>query len=244
VQPRKASLTALGVAGAPAPDRLTTTFLLSGGIAVDSGALAHALPMEERRLVTDLLLTHAHLDHTLGVPFLLANQTLHIWGLAETLRVVRENLLDGRIWPDLSTYAVWKPVTPGRSFRVGPYEVEAGLMTHTTDCVGYAFTSDSVSCVVTGDTRLEEEVLAWVAERRPAVCVVECSMPDERAEQARRYGHQTPRDLPAWRRALGNETRLLVTHLKPDLETAVRQQCEALQDPSLALLRDGDVVDL
>ncbi|MGQ0614801.1 MAG: MBL fold metallo-hydrolase [Planctomycetaceae bacterium] len=244
MHPRKASLTALGVAGAPAPERLTTTFLLPGGVAVDSGALAHALQPSARRQVTDLLLTHAHLDHTLGIPFLLAGQTLTIWGLAETLRAVRENLLDGRIWPDLSTYAVWRPVTPGRPFRVGPYDVEAGFMTHTTDCVGYAFAGDSVSCVIAGDTRLEQEVVAWAAARHPTVCVVECSMPDERAEQAHRYGHQTPRDLAAWRDALGGETRLLVTHLKPDLEAPVREQCAALRDPSLAILRDGDVVEL
>jgi ribonuclease BN (tRNA processing enzyme) len=240
----KPRLTALGVAGAPAPGRLPTTFLLPGGVAVDAGALVHALSVEEQREITDLLLTHSHLDHTLGLPFLLANHTLRVWGLPETLRAVRENLLDGKIWPDLSTYAVWKPVTPGRRYAIGPWEVEAGAMVHTTPCVGYAFHANGASLVVCGDTRLEEEVLGWAAAHAPGVCVAECSMPDAHSDVARRYCHQTPSDLRAWRAALGPETRILVTHLKPAFEDAVRAECTALGDARLAILRDGDAHEL
>jgi len=235
---------ALGVAGSPAPRRLTTTFLLPGGVAVDSGALVHALAPEEFRGVTDLLLTHSHLDHTLGIPFLLASHTLRIWGLPETLKAVRECLLDGKIWPDLSTYAVWKPVTPGKRFALGPWQVEAGAMVHTTPCVGYALRGEGTSVVVCGDTRLEEEVVQWARAQDPATCVVECSLPDGQADLARRYCHQTPSDLAAWRTALGRGPRLLVTHLKPSCEDAVRAECEALRDPALVVMRDGDAYDL
>ena len=54
-----------------------------------------------------------------------------------------------------------------------------------------------------------------------------------------RYGHQTPADLAHWRRHLGTECRLLVTHVKPSHAEDVRAECDALADPALQILQDG-----
>jgi ribonuclease BN (tRNA processing enzyme) len=235
---------ALGVAGAPAPNRLTTTFRLPGGVLVDAGAAAHGLERPERENVAFVLLSHAHLDHTLGLPFLLANAEPQVYASKETLEAVRSSLLDGRIWPDLSERAGWNEVVAGRPFRVGPWEVEAGPSAHTVPTSSFHFSLDGGGLALVGDTRLDEEVVAWVARRRPATCVVECSYPDPLAEYGLRYGHQTTRDLRAWRAALGPDCRLLVTHRKPFYEESVRAECEALSDPDLVLLSDGDVFEV
>ncbi|MHC4731888.1 MAG: hypothetical protein ACYS6Z_15045, partial [Planctomycetota bacterium] len=59
------------------------------------------------------------------------------------------------------------------------------------------------------------------------------------AAMSRRYGHQTPADLARWRRHVGPECRLLVTHVKPAHAEEVRAECEALDDPALHILQDG-----
>lgn len=237
-----ARVVALGVAGAPAPGHLTTTFLLEGGVLVDAGAAAHGLGPAERASLSDLLLTHAHLDHTLGVPFLLGEVRPRILGLKQTLDVVRGHLLDGHIWPDLSDLATWQEVAAGERLAVKGWEIEVGPANHTVPCVSYLCRKKGYTLAIVGDTRFDESVARWAADRSPDACVVEVSFPDEVAAMSRRFGHQTPRDLRAWRGAVGPACEILVTHLKPQHEAQIRTACAALKDPRLRILADGDVV--
>jgi glyoxylase-like metal-dependent hydrolase (beta-lactamase superfamily II) len=237
-----ARVVALGVAGAPAPGRLTTTFVLDGGVVVDTGAAAHGLSPAERATVSDFLLTHAHLDHTLGIPFLLGEVRPTIHGLRQTLGAVRGHLLDGHIWPDLSDLATWREVAPGERFPLKGWEVEVGPANHTVPCVSYLCRKPGYAVALVGDTRFDDSVARWVADRSPDACVVEVSFPDDVAAMASRFGHQTPRDLRPWRGALGPSCELLVTHMKPQHEALIRAACAALKDPRLRILDDGDVL--
>lgn len=234
---------ALGVSGAPAPGRLTMTFLLSGGVLVDSGAAAHALAPADRVHLHHLLLTHAHLDHTLGIPFLIGDGARpRIHGLKQTLDAVRDHLLDGHIWPDLSDLVKWHEVAPGATLKLDPWEIEVGPANHTVPCVSYFCRAEGYSVAIVGDTRFDESVARWVADRSPDACVTEAAFPDEVAAMASRFGHQTPRDLKHWRVHLGPTCEILVTHMKPQHEAQIRAQCAALKDPKLRVLSDGDVI--
>jgi ribonuclease BN (tRNA processing enzyme) len=226
---------------------LTTTFELTGGLIVDTGAAAHGLDPAERTGITDILLSHSHLDHTLGLPFLLAGITPRVYGLPATLEAVRGSLLDGSIWPDLHHRAEWREVAPLSRLGVGDWDVSVLGASHTIPCLSFVFQAREAMTgplAIVGDTRLDEELVAAVANARPAHCVLEASYPDAEAETAVRYGHQTPRDLRVWREALGPDCLLLVTHLKPNHEAGVRADCEALQDPCLRVLDDGDDFEL
>jgi len=235
---------ALGTAGAPAPGRLTTTFELSGGIFIDTGAIPYAVPPEQRDSVRTVFLSHAHLDHTLGLPFLLGRKTLEVYGSRAVLDAVRESLLDDRIWPDLARFAEWHEFEVGDRAEIGDWSMEAGPAEHTVPCSSFLCHSSAGTLAVMGDTRRTDEVLAWAAAARPDACIVECSFPDEWADSSRRYGHQTPCDLPSWRAALGDDCKIFITHMKPLHESRVRAECEALGDPGLFILQDGDAVPL
>jgi cAMP phosphodiesterase len=233
---------ALGVAGAPAPGRLTTTFLLDGGVMVDAGAAAHGVAPADRVAIGNILLTHAHLDHTLGLPFLLGDVRPRIFGLKQTLDAVRNHLLDGHIWPDLSDLASWREVASGETLSVEGWEIEVGPANHTVPCVSYLCRAPGYAIAIVGDTRLDESVARWVADRSPAAVAIEAAFPDEVAAMARRFGHQTPRDLKHWRAFVGPDCEMLAFHMKPQHETQVRAQCAALKDPRLRILADGDVL--
>lgn len=235
-------LVALGTAGAPARGRLTTTFVLSGGVLIDTGAAAHGLDPARRPEIEAVFLSHAHLDHTLGLPFLLGRAPLAVHGLRHTLDAVRECLLDGRIWPDLADRATWHVLPKSGPVEVSSWEIEAGPARHTIPCATYFCRRGDFAVAIVGDTSYDEDVVRWVAERRPDACVVECSFGDALAATALRWGHQTARDLPGWRNALGRDCRIYVTHVKPLHERAVHAECEALGDPGLFLLQDGDVI--
>lgn len=232
------TLEALGVSGAPAPGRLTTTFRVSERVLLDAGGTVHALPGEEWSGIRHILLSHSHLDHTLSVPFLLTAATPVIYGLRVTLDAVRESLLDGRIWPDLTERATWTELDEGSTIEIDGVSFTTGPSDHTVPCLSYC--ADGV--VVVGDTRCNDNVISWAASKKPRACVVECSYPDAYSEMAQRFGHQTPRDLPSWREALGDACEICLTHVKPKHEAAVRAECEALGDARLRILHDGDTV--
>ncbi len=205
---------------------------------LDVGGAVNALPGEEWSGIRHILLSHSHLDHTLSVPFLLTAATPVIYGLQETLDAVRESLLDGRIWPDLSERATWTELEEGATIEIDGISFTTGPADHTVPCLSYS----TGGLVVVGDTRCNDEVVSWAASRQPRACVVECSYPDAYAEMAERFGHQTPRDLPRWREGLGDECEIYLTHVKPKHEAAVRAECEALGDARLRILHDGDTV--
>ncbi|MFQ5845470.1 MAG: MBL fold metallo-hydrolase [Planctomycetota bacterium] len=233
-------LHALGVAGAPARGRLTTCFRFADGLVIDTGALMHGLSPTEQGAVQDILLSHSHLDHTLGLPFRLAGGEVRVWGLAETLDAVRGGLLDGRTWPDLSGRATWNEVAEGDAFEVGSYRIRPGPCRHSVPCLSFCVERDGRRVVLVGDTARHDPLIEWTAACRPTSVVVECSFPARRRRDALRTCHQSPEDLHAWRRGLGPDVALYVTHLKPEDEEETRRECEALADPALTVLRDGD----
>jgi 3',5'-cyclic-nucleotide phosphodiesterase len=168
---------------------------------------------------------------------------LEIHGLRPTIDAVKESLLDGRIWPDLSGEATWSEVKEGHQIDAGGWCIEVGPASHTVPCASFFCRHGDFGVAIVGDTRLDEDVLAWAKERGPGACIVECSFEDALAGAADKWGHQTPRDLARWREALGPDCRIHVTHVKPLHERAVHAECEALNDPGLFLLQDGDVIE-
>lgn len=235
---------ALGVSGAPAPNRLTTCFLVGDNLLIDAGGAAHALPPERWPQIRHILLTHSHLDHVLGLPFLLtAGGRPTVYGLQATLDAVTESLFDGRIWPDLTAYAQWHPLEAGAVLDIDGLSIEVGPATHTVPCLSYALGRASTALTIVGDTRLDDDVLAWAGGLRPGACIVECSFPAGSHATATAFGHQSTRDIPSWREALGPDCAILLTHVKPGHEDAIRGECEALGDGKLRILHDGDEID-
>lgn len=221
---------------------MTTSFLLSDSTLIDTGAAAHVLPHERRHLVSDILLSHAHLDHTLGLPFLIGRHPITIHGLESTLDAVRRGLLNNELWPDISKHATWNPITEGDEIELGDWTVEVGPANHTIPCVSFFGRNREERVLFAGDTRLDDALLTWATERAPTACIIECSFENALSELAIKWGHQTPNDLRAWRNALGPACRIEVTHIKPLHESVVRAECEALHDENLHILQDGDVI--
>src|SRR5215208_8428825 len=75
---------------------------------------------EHRSMVRALLLTHGHEDHIGGIPFLLAQMNIPIYGTAFTLALVQRRLEEH----DLDKKAVLNRVKAGQKIELGPFAVE------------------------------------------------------------------------------------------------------------------------
>ena len=140
-------------------DNGETAFLLDAGLmfpddtmlGVDYTAPDFSLLREAAPRLCALLLTHGHEDHIGGVPFLLKEFDLPVYGTPLTLGLLQPRLLEHGV-----NSARLSPVTRSARFRIGDFDVEAFPVCHSIpDAVGYMFRCKEGTFVHTGDFKID-----------------------------------------------------------------------------------------
>src|SRR5690606_26240816 len=99
-------------------------FLPADGVILDAGTGMFRLAPLIQTDRLDILLSHAHLDHIVGLTFLLdilyqrPVGSVVIWGEQAKLTAVREHLFADLIFP-VKINAQWHPIDAQESFRIG-----------------------------------------------------------------------------------------------------------------------------
>jgi cAMP phosphodiesterase len=246
----------LGCAGGSAPGAQLSCFLLDDVLAIDAGALTTALDFPAQRRVQDVLLTHGHLDHVWTLPLFLANRfggppvPCRLYGSSFTLETVRQHLFNDRIWPDFTEamrekvpLVQFKPLDPGSEEKVLDYEITTIPLVHAVPSQAYLVRRSGRSLLVCGDTYGTDALwnVANGAKDLGAI-LIECSFPSRYDRLAKQSLHLTPRLLEEELRKLRAKVPVLVTHIKPEDRAEVVREIEALRDPRLRVLADGEVV--
>jgi ribonuclease BN (tRNA processing enzyme) len=110
----------------------------------------------------DILLTHLHMDHILGLgffdPLLEPGMEIHIWGPSSTTQDLRSRLvryLSPPLFPvrlrDLPCRLTLHDVVSVRRFEIGALEIEARLVCHPGPTVGYRITENGASIAYLSD---------------------------------------------------------------------------------------------
>lgn len=102
--------------------------------------------------VRGLILTHGHEDHIGGVPFLLAQLTVPVYGTAFTLALVERRLEEHEMLEETSLNAV----KPGDRLELGPFSIEFIHVTHSiVSSVALAITTPAGVIIHTGDFKVD-----------------------------------------------------------------------------------------
>ncbi len=246
-------LKVLGSSGAEFPGCNLPAFLIDGKVLLDGGTIGLALAETEQWNVRHILVTHAHLDHIRGIPFLADNilvrkrrHSITLYGLKDTLSAIRENLLNDRIWPDFTKIKVSRDpvikmerISPARPIRIGRYTVTAHKVSHTIPAVGYIVRDDRKRVLLyTGDTGPTDSI--WKTSGKLNTVIAEVSFPNRMEELARKTGHLTPRLLMAELRKIRNyPEKVFVTHPKPQYVAQIRRELARGADLQAELLQEG-----
>lgn len=226
-------------------------FLPASGIVLDAGSGLFRLPDLIETDSIDILLSHAHLDHTIGLTFLLdvmyqrPVEQLRIWGEADKIAAIREHLFSELIFP-AELDAQWIAIDDQPSFQIGDATVSWRSQDHPGGSVAYRIDWPTGQRVVyvtdtTGDT--SDQQADWSDNAN--LLMHECYFRDSAAEWAQKTGHSwTGRVIEVTTAA--KPKKLLLTHINP-IETSEDpvdlQSIRSSVDCEVVLAADQMVID-
>jgi len=108
---------------------------------------------DNRGKVRALLLTHGHEDHIGGVPYLLSQVNIPVYGTPFTLAMVERRLEEHRMLKDADLHEV----EAGDKIEIGPFKIHFIRVTHSTvSCVALAITTPLGVVLHTADFKIDQ----------------------------------------------------------------------------------------
>ena len=233
----------LGCFGSELPGYRCPGFLVNGRLLLEAGTATSVLTWHEQLEISDVCVTHVHLDHVKDLAFLVDNRLGHaprplvVAGTAEVIDSLRRDLFNGRIWPDFSRIpsrrrpsVVYRVIPEGRYARVAGLSIKPVRVHHPVAATAYILREPGASILYTGDTGPTAAV--WRAARalRDLTAVIaECSFPSAMESLAAASGHLTPSLLARELEQLGRpEVPVYIYHMKPPHVEAIAEELAGL----------------
>ncbi|MFH1017194.1 MAG: 3',5'-cyclic-nucleotide phosphodiesterase [Pseudomonadota bacterium] len=245
----------LGCSGSECGDRHPCSFLVGPTTLADMGSAASHLSLEEQCGISDIFLSHAHLDHTKDLAFFLENvlelisKPVRVRGTAETLHNVQEHLLNGRVWADFAALPdsnegtlKYEPFSVRTPVRMKGFDVFAVPTNHVAGSAALFFSTPEGSVLYSSDTGPTEEMWSETKKRQGKMraILLEASFPNRFDKVAQASGHLTP-DL--FRKELekigGFKVPIFAYHMKAPYEKETRKEILGLGDPRVRILEPG-----
>jgi ribonuclease J len=107
---------------------------------------------ENRQRVKGIILTHGHEDHIGGLPWILSELNVPVWGTEFTLAYVEDKLDEHGLLDD----ADLREIRAGESFKIGPFTISPIQVTHSlVDCIALAVHTPLGVLIHTGDFKVD-----------------------------------------------------------------------------------------
>ncbi len=108
--------------------------------------------LENREKVRGIILTHAHEDHIGGLPRILSQLNVPVYGTEFTLTFLEGKLEEHKLLDNADLIEM----LPGESFELGPFRISPIRVTHSlVDCVALAIRTPVGIIVHTGDFKID-----------------------------------------------------------------------------------------
>lgn len=236
-------LRVLGAHNAESKTTRLESHLIDKVLVLDAGGLTRSLTFEEQAGIRAVILSHRHFDHVrdllpLGIGLLRSGKTIDVYAIEDTVKFVSEKLLDGTLYPNFLDFP--SPETPVfrmhtveyfKEFDVLGYKAMAVPVHHAVPAAGFQIISGDTTLFYTGDTGkgLSD---AW-PHVTPNVLLTEVTFGNGDPDRAAVSGHLTPdlleESLNDFKELKGYIPRIIVAHMNPASEAAVRRELADLQ---------------
>ncbi len=252
-------LTVLGCSGGIGSGRHTTSLLVDDDVLIDAGSGLTTLDFEQLVKIDHVFLTHAHLDHVLGLPLLLdsvgdlRDGPVTVHALPEVLDVLSTHLFNWQLWPDFRTIpsedAPWLRFAPldfGEALTLKERTFRPLPANHVVPACGIHVATAAGSLVFSGDTTHSDAFVAALnAIPDLRHLIIETSFENALVEIAKASKHHWPDSLAAELQALSVRPEVWITHLKPGNESAIMNELRvAAPGWGVEALLQGEVIVL
>jgi ribonuclease BN (tRNA processing enzyme) len=252
-------LTVLGCSGGIGSGRHTTSLLVDDDVLIDAGTGLTTLDFEQLVKIDHVFLTHAHLDHVLGLPLLLdsvgdlRSAPLVVHALPDVLDVLSKHLFNWQLWPDFreipnseTPWLRFAPLSLGEAFTLKGRTFRPLPVNHVVPACGIHLATAAGSLVFSGDTTHSDAFVAALnAIPDLRHLIIETSFENALVDIAKASKHHWPDSLAAELQDLNVRPKVWITHLKPGNEAAIMNELrEAAPDWDVEALVQGQVIVL
>jgi len=252
-------LKVLGAYGSEGQGQRPSAFLVDDRVLLDAGTVGGALTVAEQVEITHALITHAHLDHTVGLAFLTdtlamvaPERHVEVSSIAPVIESLHIHAFNDALWPDFTTIPSGSsPVLGFRSLleeveaRVGELWVTPVPVEHTVPTTGYVVHDGETGFVYSGDTGPTQRLWRVAREMRGLkALIVETAFPDRLDALARVSGHLTPEMLRREIDKMPPDVPIWIFHIKPQLFQETAEQLARIDPTRIHTLEQGKTYSL
>lgn len=245
----------LGCSGSEAIGHNPPGFLVNDVLMLDGGTITAALSIEAQSRITDILISHTHLDHIKSVLFLADNiigrikKPVNICAIPEVIDAIRQHLMNNIIWPDFTKIPTaqnpilaYKPIATMKQFSVAGLKVKAIPMNHPVPAVGFLVSDARSSILYSADTGPNELLWKEAAKvKNLKAIIVDTSFPNSLDMIAGLSGHFTPAQLheDLTKAKVPVKVPIYIYHIKPVHHKKVIGELRALGRRNVKVLQEG-----
>jgi ribonuclease BN (tRNA processing enzyme) len=167
-----------------------------------------------------IVLSHAHLDHILGLTFLLdfvavtPLKKVHVYGERAKIQAIQKHLFAEAIFPVLPPIEWHFLEDLGQEFWIGETHCRWFPLKHPGGSVGYRFEGKDLSLAYITDTTASPESSYWREIQGVEWLLHECNFSDQWIELAIKTGHSWTTGVLESATGAGIQ-RLILTHINP-----------------------------
>lgn len=241
----------LGAYGSEGLGQRPSAFLVDDRLLVDAGTVTGALTVSEQLDVEHVLVSHAHLDHIIGLAFLTetlaccnARRPLTVVSVGAVVDTLRTGVFNNVVWPDFGQIpSLEKAVVRYRTLvedaeqRVGDLWVMPVSVHHTVPAAGFIVHDGSRGFVYSGDTGPTEAL--WKMARGLSglrAIILECAFPDRLGTLADTAGHLTPARIRRELDKLPPDVPVWIFHIKPQFYGETAEELARIDGNRIMLL--------
>jgi cAMP phosphodiesterase len=245
----------LGCSGSETIGHMPPGFLVNDVMMLDAGTITAALGIEAQSKITDILISHTHLDHIKSVLFLADNiigrvkKPVKIHAIPKVIDAIRKHLMNDIIWPDFTKIPTPKnpvlayaPMPLGKPVRIAGLTVKAIPMNHPVPAVGFHVSNSKSSFIYSADTGPNEGLWKEAAKAKDlSAIIVDTSFPNSLDGIATLSGHFTPAQLhqDLTKAQIDNAVPIYIYHVKPVHNKKVISELKGLGRKNVKILQEG-----
>ena len=210
--------------------------------------------MPEQIEIQHALISHAHLDHTVGLAYLTdtlamvaPERHVTVTSIGPVIESLRTHAFNDALWPNFTN--IPSGSQPVLGFRSIPEEAEARVgelwvtpvpVEHTVPSAGYVIHDGETGFLYTGDTGPTARLWQVAREMRGLkALIVETAFPNRLHGLARVSGHLTPEMLQREIDKMPPDIPIWIFHIKPQLFQETAEQLATIDPTRIHTLEQG-----